>query len=752
MLIIQNCGREYKMAIDFNKFDDDEIIDVSKEVGQVWSIANTLRGTYQSDKYKNVIIPMVIIRRLECALESTKDEVIATYEEDKKTPKDILESISGYSFYNTSKYSLKALLSEDGDLKANFINYLDGFSKNIRNIIYDNLEFKSEIDKLNKSGRLLGIIKKFSEWDLHDIDTVKMGYIFEDIIRRFSENAEAGDHYTPREVIRLMTRLLLAEGCDDLDQNKKEVPILDMACGTGGMLSTSYSYLKKANPNLQVRLYGQEINPESYAMCLADMLIKGQDEKNIIGGIQTADTNEEEKNLVKDPGDTLKHDCFPEQQMRFVIINPPFGTPWAGKDAKEGQEEAVRDEFKKGEKGRFFAGLPGTGDSQLLFMQHAVYKMSKENGRAAIISNGSPLFAGGTKSGESQVRRWLLEHDYVDAIVALPTDLFYNTNIGIYVFILSCPAIKRAERKGKVQLINAVDFYKPLKKSLGKKRREVDLASRNTITKLYTDFDKADPKYSKIYDVNEFLYKEYSVYQPLQRNYTITEERIQLLRDKGKLNNFFNEDEYNELKNSDTTEKKELKKIETYAAHKEAFYKIYEILEAKAKSDGAKAELYKNKSDFMKILRPLFEDLPGKYTSAQKNSLLENIADGLSVMDKSAVIQCQNKKDPLHKNEAHTETYIKEHSLLCDKEGTPLPDTETSDSEIIKLNIDVEEYFEKEVYPHVPDAMYFDNIGTGAEFPFTRYFYEYQKNESADDLLKQFMALEAQLTKQVQEL
>ena len=218
------------MSIDFNKFDDDESVDVSKEVGQVWSIANTLRGTYQSDKYKNVIIPMVIIRRLECALEPTKDEVIATYEEDKKTPKEILESISGYSFYNTSKYSLKALISEDGDLKANFISYLDGFSKNIRNIIYDNLEFKSEIDKLNKSGRLLGIIKKFSEWDLHDIDTVKMGYIFEDIIRRFSENAEAGDHYTPREVIRLMTRLLLAEGCEDLDQNKKEVPILDMAC------------------------------------------------------------------------------------------------------------------------------------------------------------------------------------------------------------------------------------------------------------------------------------------------------------------------------------------------------------------------------------------------------------------------------------------------------------------------------------------------------------------------------------------
>ncbi len=487
-------------------------------------------------------------------------------------------------------------------------------------------------------------------------------------------------------------------------------------------------------------------------MCLADMLIKGQDEKNIIGGMQTADTSGEVNNLVKDPGDTLKYDCFPEQKMRFVIINPPFGTPWAGKDAKEGQEEAVRSEYKKGEKGRFFAGLPGTGDAQLLFMQHAVYKMSKENGRAAIISNGSPLFAGGTKSGESQVRRWLLENDYVDAIIALPTDLFYNTNIGIYIFILSCPAIKRPERKGKVQLINAVDFFKTLKKSLGKKRREVDLNSRNIITKLYTDFDKADPKYSKIYDKEEFLYKEYSVYQPLQRNYTITEERIQLLRDKGKLNNFFNEYDYNELKNSDTTEKKEINKLNSYEAHKEAFYKIYEILEAKAKADGNKAELYKNKADFMKVLKPLFEDLPGKYTSTQKASLLENIADGLSVMDKTAVVQCQTKKDILHKNDEHTENFIKEHSLQRDKEGTPLQDKETSDSEIIKLNMDVEKYFEKEVYPHVPDAMYFDDVGIGAEFPFTRYFYEYQENENADDLLEQFMKLESQLTKQVQEL
>ena len=414
-----------------------ETINVSKEVNMVWSIANKLRGPYKSDKYKDVIIPMVIIRRFECALAKTKQQVLDEYNNDKTTPAKILCQKSGYSFYNTSRFDLKELLNDSAHIADNFKSYIKGFSPNVKEII-DNLSFEKEIDKMDKNNRLLGVVKEFSALDLNPdtIDNHKMGYIFEDIIRRFSENAEAGDHFTPREVIKLMVDILLSEGCDDLMAAGKTVTILDAACGTGGMLSTAREAIMNMNPDADVELFGQEVNPESYAICLADMMIKGQNANNI--KFQ----------------DTMIKDCFestvnrPEQKMRFVIMNPPFGQPWGGKDAAEGVEKAVNEEYKRGFKGRFGAGLPGTGDMQLLFMQHAISKLD-DDGKAAIITNGSPLFSGGTSSGESQIRRWMIEQDLIEAIIALPTDLFYNTNIGIYVFILSKEGIKRKDRKGK---------------------------------------------------------------------------------------------------------------------------------------------------------------------------------------------------------------------------------------------------------------------------------------------------------------
>ena len=428
---------------------DDTSIDVSKEVGLVWSIANSLRGAYTSDKYKDVIIPMVIIRRFECALEATKDAVVAKHKQNPNLPAALLCQVSKYPFYNYSEYNLKRLLDDGDSIASNLKSYIEGFSANIQLILEKLLKFSTQIDKMDKSNRLYSVVKKFSDLDLYPdhVDSMKMGYIFEDIIRRFSENAEAGDHYTPREVIRLMVNVLLAEGCDDLlTEEGKIATVLDAACGSGGMLSTAYDFLRRKNPYVDVRLFGQEINPESYAICLADMLIKGQDVKNIKG--------DEEAN-------TLKADCFPDQKMRLVVMNPPFGTPWGGKDAPEGQEKKVREENKKG--GRFEHGLPGTGDAQLLFMQHAINKLDEKNGRAAIITNGSPLFSGGTTSGESQIRRWMLEEDLIEAIIALPSQLFYNTDIGIYIFILS--RNKRPDRRGKVQLINAVDMWKSLRKS-----------------------------------------------------------------------------------------------------------------------------------------------------------------------------------------------------------------------------------------------------------------------------------------------
>lgn len=456
---------------------DDSTLNVNKEVDMVFSIANTLRGPYKADKYKDIIIPMIIIRRLECALatkdasgKTRKQKVTEAFKKNPQTPQQVLERLAGYPFYNTSDFDLAGLLDEAPAIVENFHFYLDSFSPNIKDMLITRLKFKEKITDLDKNNRLLGVVKKFSKLDLNPetIDGHKMGYMFEEIIRRFSENAEAGDHYTPREVIRALSSILLAEGCDDVFSEGKEITVLDMACGTGGMLSTTHDFIKRMNPDATIRLFGQENNPESYAICLADMLIKGQKADNIRFA------------------DTMKEDCFEKTDMRFVIANPPFGLSWGGKDAGDGVEKAVRAEAKKGKNGRFGAGLPATGDMQLLFMQHAIAKMNRKNGRAAIISNGSPLFSGNTTSGESQIRRFMLEKDLIEAIIALPSQLFYNTDIGIYAFILS--KNKRKERVNKIQLINAVDMWEPLKRSLGKKRREISKNQIDLITEVYAAF------------------------------------------------------------------------------------------------------------------------------------------------------------------------------------------------------------------------------------------------------------------------
>ncbi|GHV79198.1 hypothetical protein AGMMS49944_09890 [Spirochaetia bacterium] len=678
-----------------------------------------------SDKYKDVIIPMIIIRRLECALADTKTAVVAAFEKNPNTPVAVLKKKSGYSFYNTSRYTLAELLHDSKNIAANFESYIEGFSANIQDII-NSLEFKKDIENLDKNNRLLGVVKKFSELDLDPktVDGHAMGYMFEDLIRRFSENAEAGEHYTPREVIRLMVNIILAEGCDDLLTEGKIATVLDMACGTGGMLSTTYNFLHRLNNNIDVRLFGQEISRESYAICLADMLIKGQEPDNI--RLQ----------------DTMEKDCFPEQPMRIVIANPPFGMSWGGKDAQEGIESTVIAEAAKGKDGRWVGGLPATGDEQLLFMQHAIAKMDDRQGRAAIIENGSPLFSGNTTSGESQIRRYMLEQDLIEAIIALPTDLFYNTGIGIYVFILS--KNKRKERRGSVQLINAVNFWKPLSKSLGKKRREISREDMRAITELYADFKET--KDCKIFEVEEFMYKEYAVYQPLQRNYAITKERIETLVDDGWLSSIYNTGKVEELEIKEPRTPAEQAQLAGLQAAKPLYDAILSMLE---KAIGKK--IYKKKADFIKEFTPLFESLPKQYQdmkAPKKKDLQEKIAFGLSVMDKTAEIQ-------------------------KDKEGNIIYDSTTKDTELIKLTEDVDDYFKREVYPHVPDAHYVYEYGDdgklplfpskqsaaslsrekiGAEFPFTRYFYEYKEPEKADVLLSRFMELEKSITIKVKGL
>lgn len=682
---------------------DDTSIDVSKEVGLVWSIANSLRGAYTSDKYKEVIIPMVIIRRFECALEATKAAVVEKHKNNPNLPAALLCQTSNYPFYNVSEFTLKRLLDDSDNIAVNLKSYIEGFSANIQLIIEKLLKFSIQIDKMDKSNRLYSVVEKFSELDLYPehVDGIKMGYVFEDIIRRFSENAEAGDHYTPREVIRLMVNLLLAEGCDDLlTEEGKVATVLDAACGSGGMLSTASDFLHRINPFVDVRLFGQEINPESYAICLADMLIKGQDIKNIRG--------EEEAN-------TLETDCFPDQKMRLVIMNPPFGTPWGGKDAPAGQEGKVLMECIRG--GRFAHGLPAKNDAQLLFMQHAINKLDEKDGRAAIISNGSPLFSGGTTSGESQIRRWMLEEDLIEAIIALPAQLFYNTDIGIYVFILS--RNKRPDRRGKVQLINAVDMWKPLRKSLGKKRREIDRDNRKKITKLYANFEENE--YCKIFPREEFMYKEYAVYQPLQRCGILDEESIERLRTSAYFtsnSHIFNETDFEQLKETHPRKADEEKRYKKFEAGQKFVSDVLAALESN-KSD----KVYMDYAEFEHHLKKLLCNVKGMSASR-----LTGIAMVLTVMDKTAVVQ-------------------------KDRKGNIIKDNTTKDTEIIRLTQDPEEYFEREVYPHVPDAIWnYKNDPVqklGAEFPFTRFFYEYKEPEKADDLLRQFMELEQSLTAKI---
>lgn len=696
-----------------NNYDvmfDDTSIDVSREVGLVWSIANSLRGAYTSDKYKDVIIPMVIIRRFECALAKTKQAVVDKYKANPSLPAAMLEKVSGYPFYNTSDFTLARLLNDSDNIASNFESYIEGFSANVQTILA-NLDFKKQIEKMDKNNRLYGVVKKFSEINLdpNTVDGMRMGYIFEDIIRRFSENAEAGDHYTPREVIRLLVNVLLAEGCDDLLTDEGKIAtVLDAACGSGGMLSTAHDFLRRKNPGIDVRLFGQEINPESYAICMADMLIKGEDARNIKGG---------------ENANTLKYDCFPDQKVRLVIMNPPFGTPWGGKDAPDGQEKAVRDEKKKG--GRFEHGLPGTGDAQLLFMQHAINKLDERMGRAAIISNGSPLFSGSTTSGESQIRRWMLEEDLIEAIIALPSQLFYNTDIGIYAFILS--RNKRKDRIGKVQLINAVDMWKPLRKSLGKKRREIDRDSMKRITEIYANFEETPN--CKIFSNEEFMYREYSVWQPLQRRAVLNEESIEKLRTSTYFtanSSIFNENDFEELSEMNPRSAADEKKYQKYIAGKEFTAEVLAVLE-KNKSD----EVFMDYGAFEAHLKKLLSGIDGCTASR-----LTGIAMELSVMDKAAVVQ-------------------------KDRKGNIITDPTTKDTEIIKLTKDPEEYFREEVYPHVPDAIWSyeydpakkesatNKEKQGAEFPFTRFFYEYKEPEKADDLLAQFMELEKALAEKI---
>ena len=484
---------------------------ISEKAALIWAIADKLTGVYKPHEYGEVILPLTVIRRFDCILADTKDAVLERYEAVKDLPlRDVLlRAASGKAFYNTSKYTFERLLDDPDNIEANFRDYLNGFSENVRDIL-EKFRFDGQIATLAGKGILYIVIKEFTtpKANLHPdvISNLEMGYIFEEIIRRFSEshNEDAGQHYTPREVIRLMVNLLFYDDNDILSGANVAKTIYDPACGTGGMLSVAEEYLHQLNASTELMAFGQEINDQTFAICKADMLIKGNN-----------------ADFIKD-GNTLSDDQFAGQTFDYILSNPPFGREWKNEKA------AVEKEAKLGFAGRFGPGLPAASDGQMLFLLTALSKMKepKDGGsRIAIIHNGSPLFTGDAGSGPSDIRKYILENDLLEAIIALPNDIFYNTGIATYIWLLSN---KKAgtRRAGKVQLINASGLYEKRRKALGNKRNDIPESAIAEITRLYGDFVESD--ISKIFDVADFGYTKITVEHPLR------DENGQLILKKGK--------------------------------------------------------------------------------------------------------------------------------------------------------------------------------------------------------------------------
>jgi type I restriction enzyme M protein len=467
----------------------------------IWSLADLLRGDYRQSEYGRVILPLTVLRRLDCVLEATKPAVLTELQEKQKlgiNPEPYLLRKVGQSFYNTSPLDMKKLMGDQDHIRENLYSYISAFSSAVRDI-FERFEFHAQVERLAKSGLLYQVVEKFTQIDLHPnkVDNHQMGLVFEELIRKFAElsNETAGEHFTPREVIRLMVNLLFIEDDEVLSKPGVVRTIYDPTAGTGGMLSIAGEYLEEHNPKARLTMFGQELNPESYAICKADMLIKGQDVGNIVFG------------------NTLSDDGHPHKRFDYMLSNPPFGVEW-----KKVEKDVRKEHEQQGFNGRFGPGLPRVSDGSMLFLLHLISKMrpAVEGGsRFGIVLNGSPLFTGGAGSGESEIRRYVLENDLLEVIVGLPTDMFYNTGISTYVWIVSNR--KPEHRKGKVQLIDASGFWQKMRKSLGSKRKELSDAQIDEVTRLFGEFVEAEQDgkpISRIFDNSDFGYRTITVDQP----------------------------------------------------------------------------------------------------------------------------------------------------------------------------------------------------------------------------------------------
>ena len=751
-------------------------LDSLKQHGDViWNIANLLRGPYRPPQYRRVMIPLTVLRRLDCVLESTKDKVIAYHQKLKAEGKhsaDTIETMVNHkfklNFHNTSEFTFNSLLGDPDKLAANLVNFMAGFSSRARKII-EKFKFEEEIEKLEDANRLFDVIKQVAAVDLHPdtIPNIAMGYLFEDLVRRFNEqaNEEAGDHFTPREVIKLMVNLLLTH--DDLVYEKgKVIRIYDPTCGTGGMLSESEKVIKDPdsglNPSASVYLFGQEYNPESYAICGSDLMIKGEDVTNIAFG-DTLGTGKTKDGFVDGDG-------HPAEHFHYMLANPPFGVEW-----KPEKDHVTKEHNEFGFNGRFGPGLPRINDGALLFLLHMIAKMEKsptqggEGSRIAVVFNGSPLFTGDAGSGESNIRRWIIENDMLEAVVGLPDQLFYNTGIYTYVWIVTNR--KRAKRAGKVQLINGCDFAWKMKKSLGNKRKSIGDGTGGTpnhiavLTQLYGEFKNdvrqtvgevqtnVDAKrdqtksllVSKIFDNQDFGYLKITVERPLRLNFAVTDERIALVTRNSV---FVDLALSRKRKNKAQIEEEVLVGSEAQAA-------IVEVLNG-MKSAFGKGQLVKDRSAFEKQIAAAFKKADLTLDSKLSAALLS--PGSLGEKDPSAEL-CLDKKG---KPEPDADLRDTENVPLPPNITLPLPlDYEGKKNKgkvevapLLKLvQTHCEAYLKAEVLPYRSDAWIdHSKIKVGYEIPFNRHFYEYVAPRPLDDIAFDITKLEQDIMAMLKEV
>jgi len=682
----------------------------SEIVSFIWGVADLIRDTFKRGKYQDVILPLTVLRRLDCVLAPTKTKVLETqgkYRAELDNLDQLLRKASGFAFYNTSRYDFEKLLAAAPDLAANLRNYIAGFSPNMREVL-EKFDFDNTISKLDEAGLLFQVLERFKNVDLHPdkIDNSTMGTIFEELIRKFNEalDENPGEHFTPRDVVHLMVNLLLTG--DEARIRKRGVvrTVYDPCCGSGGMLTIAKEHItvgirkngdvvrKPINPEADIHLFGQEVNPETFAVCKSDLFMK------------SADGRDAEHILF---GSTLSNDRHAAHAFDYLIANPPYGKDW------KRDEDTVRAEHERGTAGRFGPGLPRISDGQLLFLLHMLAHMKepKDGGsRVAIIMNGSPLFTGDAGSGESEIRRWILENDRLEALIALPEQLFYNTGIATYVWVLTNR--KASERKSKVMLIDATSFYAPMRKSLGDKRREIPLEKAEEILRQLQDFK--DGEHIRIFPTTHFGFRKITVERPLRLNFQASPERIVRLEE---------EKAFKGLAQSKKKGAAGAREQEEGRAHQEGIRKLLGTLPD---------ALSRDREEFEKTLK-----------SAAKKADVK-----LSAPVMKAILSALSERD--------------ETAAICrDTDGNPEPDAELRDTESVPLSESIEAFFDREVKPHVPDA-WIDTtkrdekdgqVGiVGYEINFNRYFYKYTPPRPLEEIEADIRVIEKDIVSMLAEI